>query len=267
MMTSSQFTPVKTLETSLRYWWFVFALMLLGAGAGWGFHAARPALFEGRASLAAGIDYARTGPMSDVEEDQAMELIGDVINADDTRLAAIALAESQGTTVTPESFRSAGYSERTNYLWVLRVRHADPQTAAVLTNAWLDASYAMLEEAYSHALIAEEYLRYTQSLTSCLENGVPVEPAQAYCSAANLAEIQKELTALNAAKKDELLASRGLFPAMSFTIVERASVPSVPVQYRRNTLVFSGAVLGFVLAVWLLYLQVPARLLQRGGRD
>jgi len=252
------------LDSSLRFWWFVVVVMLLGAAVGWAFHRLRPAVYEGRASLATGIDYVRTGPLNDLEEDQAMELVGDVIKADDTRRTALALVESQGVSISAANFDENSYLERQNYTWVLRVRHIDPDTASLLTNAWLDAAYAGLEEAYGHALIAEGLLQYSQSLTRCLETSISSEPVQALCTAKNLAEIQKELLALNEAKTEELLASRGLFPAMAFTIFGRASVPVGPVQYERNNLVFLGAMLGFVAAVWLIYLQVPAKLFSRG---
>lgn len=254
-----KFTPKDSLDSALRLWWVMVAVMLLGAAVGWMFHRARPAVYEGRASLATGIDYARTGPLNDLEEDQAMELVGDVIKADDTREAALALAESQGVSMSVEEFAANSYLERQNYTWVLRVRHADPDAAAMLTNFWLDAAYAGLEEAYQHALIAEGLLQYSQSLTRCLENSISSEPVQALCAAENLTEIQEELLALNDATTEELLASRGLFPAMAFTIIERASILAEPVQYDRNTLVFSGAMLGFVLAVWLFSSGLPEK--------
>ncbi len=223
-------------------------------------------MYEGRASLATGIDYARTGPLNDLEEDQAMELVGDVIKADDTRQTAISLALSRGVSISGDEFIASSYLERQNFTWVLRVRHADPEFAAMLTNAWLDAAYGGLEEAYGHALMAEGLIQYSQSLTRCLENSVSSEPVQAMCAAKNLAEIQEELLALNEAKTEELLASRGLFPAMAFTIIERASVSGAPVQYARNTLVFSGAVIGFVIAVWLFALGVPEIWFAKGKR-
>jgi hypothetical protein len=264
---SFRFTPKRTLEAAMKLWWFVAAVMLFGAGAGWGMHVLRPAMYEGRASLSTGIDYVRTGPLTDLEEDQAMGLVGDVITATDTLEAAIDRAKEQGITVSIEDLQVNGFSERHNFTWVLRVRHANPEAAAVLTNAWQDAAYSALAEAYGHALMAEELLNYTKSLTSCLENSVAVEPTHAYCTARNLEEIQKELLAANAAKKEEVLASRGLFPAMAFTIAERSTAPSAPVQYGRNSLVLCGALLGFILAVCLVYWQMPRRLFVRDGRD
>jgi len=259
-----KFTPRDTLDAALDLWWFVVAVMLLGSAAGWVFHLLRPAVYEGRAALATGIDYVRTGPLNDLEEDQAMELVGDVIKSDDTRLMTLDLAASQGVRISEAVFTESSFMERQNYTWVLRVRYADPDTAALLTNAWLDAAYVVLEEAYGHALIAEGLLQYSQSLNTCLENSISSEPVQALCTAENLAEIQAELLSVNEAKTEALLASRGLFPAMAFTIIERASVPLAPVQYDRNTLVFSGAVLGFVLAVWLISLGVPGKVFARG---
>lgn len=258
-----KFTPRDVLDLALRLWWFVVAVMLLGAAAGWFFHQLRPALYEGRASLATGIDYARTGPLNDLEEDQAMELVGDVIKSDSTKAKAVDLAALQGINVSGSIFTESSYLERQNFTWVLRVRYADPDTAALLTNAWVDAAFAELEEAYGHALLAEGLLQYSQSLTTCLEDSVSSEPVQALCAANNLADIQEELLALNDAKTQELLASRGLFPAMAFTVIERASTPVAAVQYKRNTLVFSGSVLGFVLSVWLISLGVPEKLLKR----
>lgn len=258
-----KFTPRDTLDAALGLWWFVVVVMLLGAAAGWVFHQLRPAMYEGRASLATGIDYVRTGPLNDLEEDQAMELVGDLIKSDDTRQMMLDLAAAQGVSISEAEFAERSFMERQNYTWVLRVRNDDPDTAALLTNAWMNAAFAVLEEAYGHALIAEGLLQYSQSLNTCLENSISSEPVQALCTAENLAEIQAELLVVNDAKTEELLASRGLFPAMAFTIIERASVPLVPVQYDRNTLVFSGAMLGFVLAVWLISLEVPVKLFAR----
>jgi len=53
---------------------------------------------------------------------------------------------------------------------------------------------------------------------------------------------------------------------MAFTIIERGSVSGAPVQYARNTLVFSGAVIGFVIAVWLFALGVPEIWFAKGKR-
>lgn len=265
-MRANQFTPKATLETALREWWVMVFVILLGAGAGWCAHALRSEVYEGRAALSTGIDYVRTGPLNDVEEDQAMELIGDIIRADDVLQAALTEAQSQGVQLALEDFKTMAYSERSNFRWVLRVRDTQPAAAAVLTNAWLDAAYAALEEAYDHALVAEDLLRYSRSLTSCLESGVQVEPVQAFCSAKNLKEIQQELLDVNAAKAEELLASRGLFPAMAFTIVERSGVPDLPVQNGRNSLVFSGAAMGFVVAAGLIFWNVPAILRRKVDR-
>ena len=134
-----EFTPRDVLDLALRLWWFVVVVMLLGAATGWGFHQLRPAVYEGRASLATGIDYVRTGPLNDLEEDQAMELVGDVIKSDATKRMALELAETQGVSISEDVFTGSSYLERQNYTWVLRVRHADPDTAAMLTNAWIDA--------------------------------------------------------------------------------------------------------------------------------
>lgn len=263
---SSGFKPKQTLDDALRLWWMVAAIMFLGAGAGWAIHTFQPAIYEGRASLSTGIDYVRTGVLTDLEEDQAMGLVGDVITATDTLVRTVELVNDQGIVISADDLKANGYSERRNFTWVLRVRHVDPQTATILTNAWLDSAYEVLGEAYEHALIAEELLNYTRSLTSCLEKSTVVEPVHAYCSVNNLEEIQKELLAVNATKKEEILASRGLFPAMAFSISERSGVPAAPVQYGRNSLVLSGAILGFILAVSLIYWQKPRPLFESDHR-
>lgn len=261
------FTPKQTLDSALRFWWLVVVMMLLGAIAGWAFFLVRPAVYEGRASLTTGIDYTRTGPLYDVEEDQAMQVVGDVIDGDDTKQLAIELASREGNSLTRQDFESGAFLERSNYAWVIRFQHADPQIAAGAANAWLEAAYAVLEEAYNHALIAEELVSYTRSLTTCFENSVASEPIQGFCTTQNLDEIQQELLAVNEAKTAELLASRGLFPGMAFAISERASIPSSPVQFGRNGLVFSGAGVGFLAAVWVIALQIPAKIGQRAKRD
>lgn len=257
------FSPIDTLERTLKNWWIVVLMMLLGAGAGWGVHRIRPAQYEARAAISVAIDFIRTGALTDVEEDYAIGVVGDVIGSAEVMDAVFADARQKGYAESVAGLKQAVYPERHNHTWVLRVRHPDPQAAAWLANRWGEAASVTLDEALGHALAADSLVRRLDALESCLARSVTAGPVQAVCNPDGLAQTQAEMARLNAALKEEQLGSQGMLAYSTFTLTETAQPPARPVLYRTGQMMLSGALIGLLISIWLAYLRLPERLTER----
>lgn len=260
-------SPLETFQSALRNWWLLVIFMIAGAGFGELIHSLRPAIYEAKAELATSIDFTRTGSLTDVEQDQIIGIVGDVITSPAVIENVISAANDQGINLDTPQFKEISQAERQYYRWVLRVRHPQPETAVRLANLWLEYAYAALEEAYAHAAAAEGLLRYLDALQSCLAKAVVTEPAAVLCNQSRLKDIQAELASTGAEAVKEKLASQGISPALGFVVAAMAQAPSEPVRFARSQLIFSGAAIGLVAAVWAIYLRIPDRLRLRKRRD
>ncbi len=261
---NQEFTPLEELKSALHYWWLIVVFMVVGASVGWVIQGVKAPLYEAEASITTSIEFTRTGQMTDIEEDYAIRIVGDVLFSERALEAVEERAGSAGLTLDRQTLLQMTTFERQNNTWIYRVRHADPRTA-VQVSTWLaEAGYLAVGEALSEALSAESLARYADSLVSCLEQSVVTSPVQADCRPENLTAIQAELDATIAALTHHRLASQGILPAMVFSAPAAVVIPSEPVLFGRNLLMLGGALAGFLLAVWAISLRLPQRL--DGGR-
>ncbi len=248
----------------LHTWWLVALMMILGAGAGWAVHQVQPPVYESKAAISVSIDFTHTGQLTDVEEDYAIGVVGDVIGSSAVMDAAAADVQPAGQAAG--NLTQNGYLERYNNVWTLRVRDRDPQAAAGLANRWAQAAYAALNDAHSHALAADHLSRLQAGLSSCLEHSVAAGPAHTPCTLENLGTIQADLAQVDSVLQQEQQASQGILPYTSFALTGTAAAPTKPAINDRGRMVLAGALIGFVLALWAIYLRLPARLAQRKVR-
>ena len=153
--------------------------------------------------------------------------------------------------------------ERKNYLWVLRLRFSNPRDAAVLANIWIEKAYAQLLEASKHSEQAEGLRRSLEGLESCMQHMAVVEPSTAQCGWSNQADLQRELRSLGERHIQEKQAARGLIPALTFSMGEKAAADPRPAANDRNGMVLAGALLGLAAAVVLLATGLVERLSER----
>lgn len=254
------FSPIEILQASYQNWWFILLLMLLGSIGGWGFSKTNQPVYETRAGISTSIDFTRTGLLTDVEEDYAIGIVGDVISSPEVKKALLADADAHNLNISPDFISENTFLERRNNLWDLVVRSSNPELASDVANLWAENGYQALEDALQHAIAAQNYYRYLTSLESCLSETVVNEPVYAVCEKNTLAQIQDDMTRTGDLAKQETLASQGILPAMTFTLADVAPVPVRPVIFKQNQLVLSGALIGFLLAIWGVYLKIPDRL-------
>jgi hypothetical protein len=244
------FSPRDTVQTISRFWWIIVLFMVLGASLGLLFHRLQNPVYEARAVLSTSINYARTGAMTDVEEDNAVGMVGDLIQSPAVRAKVLQAAKTQGISLSEDEFISNAFADRTGADWTLRVRSRSPQVAAALANLWVDQAYQALGDAVEHAIVADQLERYQDSLVTCLGQSTAVEPVQAVCQGQEIDTLHQDLQDTSRKIKAEVMASQGVLSALTFALSARAQVPTKPVLFGQNNVALAGSLIGLILAIW-----------------
>jgi hypothetical protein len=257
------FSPLDELNQALRFWWFLIALVLLGGLFGLGMHLVRPPVYEAAGHFTASIDYVATGPLTQYEEDVALNAIGNVLLSKGVLDRVVSRAKAEGIPVEWADLVKMVVLERRFTTWDLRIRGTNLQTAERIASLWMDEGQAQLLESYQHALQAQQIDRYLQSLESCLEKSVSGEPSTALCTRYRFGEIQADLQQAGLELVMERKASLGLFSGVTIGPAGPVTTTQGPVVFGRNQLVLSGSMIGFLAGLWLLHLGIPARWMKR----
>ncbi|MBE0696353.1 MAG: hypothetical protein IH586_05470 [Anaerolineaceae bacterium] len=257
------FSPLDTLNQALRFWWFLFVLIFLGGMVGVFIHQLRPPVYEAIGHFTATIDYVATGPLTQYDEDVALNAVGNVILSRLVLDRLVIKAKAEGIIIDRPGLIKMAVLERRFTTWDLRVRSTDLQTAEQITNLWVEEGQAQLLESYQHTIQAEQISTYIQSMESCLGKSVTGEPSTALCTRYRFADIQDDLQKAGKALAQERKAALGLFSGLRIGPAGSVSISKSPVAYGRNQLVLAGGLIGLLVGFWLLNLGVPARWLKR----
>ena len=131
--------------------------------------------------------------------------------------------------------------------WELGVRAESPGAAARLANAWATASVDALQTAVGHAWRAAD-LQSKWFITGCelQPAATPALPAAWACAAApEEYDPEQALTEI----EQEAILSRGILPAMSFTMLQEAEPPGEALAGSRGMSVLAGLLAGGVVGV------------------
>ena len=243
------FSPVERFLKTIQYWWLVTGFMIVGGLFGLIVYSIQPDIFEASAVISIGIDYSRAGLLTDIEEDQIVEIIGDVISSPDVLNQVSAKAWEQKPAVFLKLWNNA-FIERKNFRWILHTRAEEAEAAVRMVNIWTEEAVSALEEAYSHSLTADSYSQYLESLVSCLEQSVALDSGQVFCKYTNLEHIQTEIKKVNRELAVEKFASKGVFPGVLFTVSERGEY-ALPIRENRSLHVFGGSILGLLVSFFV----------------
>jgi len=257
---TDKFSPYEKIENSIRHWWVIVLFMLAGAGTGYLIYQNRSPVYEAQAVFSNSIDYSRTGMLTEYDQDQILILVNDIIDSTEVREEVVRAANAEGINIDMNTFLENSYTESKRNLWVLRVRNPDPDSTARIANLWAEISNEKIQEAYRHALIAAELQRYLDSLESCMGHLIVSEPVMGQCSPGNLPSLSVELQKTGVEVKKEKLSAKGLIPGLVSTLSVKAEIPLIPVNNQANIMLLAGAVAGFVIALFLVELQIPLQL-------
>jgi hypothetical protein len=250
-------SPREIFLSSLRGWWLVALLIVVGGLAGLLVHSLRPVVYEADFTLLTGIDQTTVGVMTQYEEDVMMEAVGEVLYSPSTIQQVANAAQQKGITVDAASLRANSSIERQLSTWRVKVRSADPRSAEQLAGIWQDVGYAVLVEAYHHAILADALARYMDSLEGCLARAVTSEPSAGLCGFRGLEAVEAEMSRTGAQLAQERLASRALSSGLLLDKAEKGLLPAHQVEFQRNQLVLVGGLLGLIAGIWAA--QTPLR--------
>ncbi|MCE1255739.1 MAG: hypothetical protein LWX83_19580 [Anaerolineae bacterium] len=253
--------PLELIKASMKYWWMLVVFMVVGAGVGYVINLTSTPIYEARTIFNISIDYAITGKLTDIEEDQALVAVGDVFNSSEVMDKTLSTAKQNGIQISPEAFRKSTFVEHTNSEWVLRVRHTQPEVASQLVNIWSDQANLVIGEGLKHANLANWYYRRLESLSTCVENVAAVEPAGTVCGFASMDELLKNMSATSFQASEELTKSRDLSAATLVSWNNRSESNGEVVSSGRGVSMILGAGIGFILFIFanglLLLTQKP----------
>ncbi|HEX9013911.1 MAG TPA: hypothetical protein VF813_10355 [Anaerolineaceae bacterium] len=259
------FSPREGFENAVRNWWLVVLLVFWGGFLGWLIHRAQPPLYQAEASFNISLNFQQTGQLSQFDEDHAYNHVGDLIKSSDVIAQVVQAARSQGLPVSIEDFKQSTILERREYVWVLIVRRNNPQEAMILANLWADKANSLLTNAHTHSLNASQQQVYLDALENCLSSPRLNLPSPGVCTGTDLPALQAEIRLVSDQLTQENIASQGLFPALTVALTQRASFPVAPSALGTNTMTLAGALIGFIIAVWVVQIRLPARLARRLG--
>jgi uncharacterized protein involved in exopolysaccharide biosynthesis len=207
--------------------------------------------YEATSVFSFSIDYARTGLLTDIEEDQAMEVAGDLINSTSVIKSVTERAKELGISVTDEQMKAGLTAERRFDTWLLKVRWNDPEISARLSTLWSEATLSEFQKARQAALKADGLQRYILTLESCFQQSTSGLAAQPLCQPSNRLDLQTEMEKTGADLQQWQDEAKGFFPGFNFTLAQQATIPVAPIQQSRGSLVLAGGLSGLVAAAIL----------------
>lgn len=240
-------------ERAFRSWWIITLAMIAGGLAGWLLNGFTPPVYEATAQFSIGIDFVRTGPITQYDEDVAVNRAGNLFFTREVLEQVVQQASAEGIETNLVDLYKQISIERRFSLWYLRVRDADPAVAERLAAIWLQTGEALLRDSYQHAVQAYLIERYLQAQEACISHAGSGDAALGPCGSAGTLQVQQNLQDALAALVTEKEASRGLFSALTIGPFDLPSVSDYPLRTGRAGAILVGCLLG--LAVGAAYLE------------
>ena len=248
----------------LRYWKLVILMMVVGGLTGWLLRLSQPPLYESQAAISFAFNIARYGLPPQNDEDHAMGAAGAIIASTPVPQYVYQQALQRGITgLDPNPVGRSVFIERKSFQWVIRVRNPDSQAAAFIANAWAQRAYQELLVTAQHAERADSLKVYLDSLESCLERMAETAPATAQCSLGGLPDLLQQMQATGAVLANEQALGRGFLPFLIFGTPNEAVPAGQPGQFGSSSMVLAGILTGFVLAIFIVAVDVPLILAKR----
>lgn len=229
--------------------WKILAIgTLLGGFAGLLASGLLAPRYEAAAVFSFSIDFARTGLLTDIEEDQALEVAGDIVKSTGVLKGVQEKAQETGLITGKKDLKSAFTAERRFTQWLLKVIWSDGDTAAQLANLWANETQSALKNAQQASWKADSLHRHILSLETCLQQSTSGLAAQPLCQVSNRSALLDEIENSGEDLKRWQGESQGYFPGLNFAFTQEASAPGSPIQYSRGALVLAGSLTGLLIA-------------------
>jgi uncharacterized protein involved in exopolysaccharide biosynthesis len=235
-MADSEFTPLETVAHILSRWWIAVIMAILGGIVGWAFHFFHPPVYEATAILTVTMDFSQR-ELTQYEQDYAFNAAGAIINSTAVEDQIVTISQTDGISISPTQLEQRMFSEGRQSVWELHIRDRNPQVAAELVNIWAQVANDALNTTLEHAIKAEQLQYQVDKLEACL-------PSTPGMTETDLQSWANELV-------QEKKLSLGILSIMEFALTGSASVPEKPVLFDQASLTLAGALIGFVISLWV----------------
>lgn len=245
--------PGRLYSAALNRWPLILAAAVVGGLMGIAFSLVVPATFQAVAELSVGIDHGRVELLDENAERHILLRVQDLLLSDAVLARAIEklapqLAE-KSEIANSTDFRQRLRLTRINAMWNLAVTDPVPEKASALANAWAESALEMLEETQAHAWKAAE-LQAVFFEVSCR----PIESGLWACDEGGedptVLDLKQELL-------QEIRASYGIAPVVSFALLQSATAPDRPQSTVRAALAAAGTFLGMLAGFGLAVRTTP----------
>ena len=255
----STFNLLDLLSHLIQGWRLLVIGIVAGGLLGWLSTTLIKPVYESTAVFTFVIDYARTGLLTDIEEDQVLEVAGDLIKSTDVLEMVKSQASSKGIVIDESILTENFTTERRFNQWLLKVQASEPDTAVILANLWSQVSLAEFQKASLAATKADGLNRFILSLETCYQQSTSGQVAQPLCQASDRKKLQTELENAGVDLQHWMKESRGLFAGLNYSIAREAVKPQNPIQHSRGTLILAGGLAGMLTVSLLLLFTHPVK--------
>ncbi len=254
----NEFVPVDIFLKIIKRWWVITGLMIIGGMFGWIFSYLHTPLFESKAILSTSIDFVQSGYLTDIEEDQILNLIGDNLLSDEILVELEDRLSSSGNSFSVKDLQSILFIERQGYHWTMRARNENASLAQDIVSKWSEVVEEHLNSYLYHATKAATLYRRIAGLEKCLLHQVWVEPSSVLCSSDDSYVIRETIAIEQQEYLKEIQDGHGIDPAVRFQLTQQANDP-IRVAYSRNEMILAGMMIGLLFGIILLIIQKKSR--------
>jgi uncharacterized protein involved in exopolysaccharide biosynthesis len=245
-MSDQEFSVRELLDHTIDKWWVVVLIAVMGGVVGWASHFLLPPVYESTATITMTMDFFKLSQWEPTQytqyaEDYAFNSAEYILTSYPVKYQVLDEAKKQGLDIGIDRLNHELFVERRTSNWELHTRDQDPKVATELANIWAEKSLAALDSALEHAYRVDYLEQQLNNIARDPSSANPVQPDL------NSAALQNYLNEITQEKK----LSAGIVSMMTFALGSDATEPQKPVLYSIAGLVLAGAVIGFVLSLWI----------------
>ena len=250
-MLNRDFDLQEILRRILAGWYWITLFAVLGGTIGFLISLVKAPQFQAIAMMDIGYDFSRMIPLNENYRRLSYFRIRDLILADDTLRGAVDLLDEDNYFRSIDDLselRSHLHLADYNDHWEFSVLWEEPADAAAFANAWSESAISELERALFHSW------RVTQLQSDFYDLGCIFDAEVYDGEPAGVWICQHEDEVLNPDRlveelEEEVQLSRGILPALSFSILAEAALPEAPILWDRGTLIIASTFIGLFVGV------------------
>ena len=229
-------------------------MMLLFALIGWLIGSSYKFKYEATSVLVTNLEIVEDTNIKEIMVDSQMELIRQLMYHPDITSAVLDKEAKHNNPLTLDQLEKKSVIERRLNSTLIKIRDTDPQIAKRIADAWAEAAYTRLSEAYPHAFLVSEAKWMITSIEDCQSDELVFETN--FCQELTTERAEELINEAKQVVLEEDALSLGLTKEIQISQYQPASLPSEPVAGSQSNTLFVGALAGFLLSLILYELPV-----------